>query len=228
MTLDWETSIAIKHGLYWSRSWVEDDDGQILVDTFYLYDPERASMLFFPLFDRLRQLNDYCFSQLVSSEQKLAELMVQRDAAMAQRYGGGEELAYLADEIPLWEHNVAVIAKANPIILLCSFVEWGLKEVVKDICGLVQNKTGKNISDFEFYVNFLKKECALDLNIEEYVIEQINAFRRVRNSFAHGKWNLLEGELADISLRSCFDVVSTLFEKIEKAAWNSPWGTVTS
>jgi len=224
--LDQELVTAAKHGLYWGGMWLEDEDGGLLADGRYLYQPLRASETFFLLFDKLRQLNDYCFNQLISSEAKLAELSEQRDAAIADRSCGAEVLDYFHDEIPLWEDSVSVVAKAMPVVLLCSFAEWGLKLVSKEICGDVPRKTNRTMSDIEFLVGHIENVGNLQLDSSSELVSSINSFRSIRNSFAHGHWDELRVDFSGLSLRSCFESVSELFQQIEEAAWRSPWGAV--
>jgi hypothetical protein len=72
---------------------MNDESGNILVDGFCIYQPELFSETFFLLFDKLAQLNDYCFNQLISSETKLRELATQRSSG------------YLDDQLPMWKDN---------------------------------------------------------------------------------------------------------------------------
>ncbi|MEB5483806.1 hypothetical protein QMA69_04160 [Burkholderia pseudomallei] len=106
--LDDELNVANKYGLFWAGALVEDEKGKALADGFYIYQPKRFSDTFFLLFDKLRQLNDYCFNQLLFSEKRLRMLAGQRSAAAAQEHCGAEELDYLDDRIPMWEDNVEV------------------------------------------------------------------------------------------------------------------------
>jgi hypothetical protein len=222
--MDDELNTATKYGLFWSRACIQDEDGKLLADGFYVYQPERFSATFFLLFDKLAQLNDYCFNQLISSETKLRELAAQRTTAIARNDVGAEELDYLDDQLPMWENNVSVVGKAVPIVLLCGFVEWGLKLVTKEFCGRVPRKSASRISDFEFLLHHLQQNSPLPLDITGDPILSIDSFRKVRNAFAHGQWNSLATQLNVISLRACFEAVSQLFERIEESAWLSPWG----
>jgi hypothetical protein len=222
--LDYELDTATKYGLFWGGACIEDEDGTVLADGLYLYQPQRFSTTFFLLFDKLRQLNDYCFNQLISSEVKLLELTTQKAAAIARKDGGAEELDYLDDQIPIWEDNVEVVAKTIPIVLLFSFVEWGLKLVSKEFCGSIPHKAARSISDFEFLLRHIQQNSPLQLDITGDLIPAINSFRKIRNAFAHGHWESLATQLSAISLRTCFEVVSRLFQRIEESAWLSPWG----
>jgi hypothetical protein len=205
----------------------ENEDGSVLVDGFYLFEPERFSMPFYVLSEKLRQLNDYCFNQLISSESKLLELTDQRTAAMARKDSWAEEFDYLDDQIPMWEDNVAVIGKAVPVVLLCSFVEWGVKFLTKEFCGSIPRKTIRGLSDVEFLLRYLEQNSQLRLGVTSDLMLPINSFRAVRNSFAHGQWESVATQLSAISLRASFQAVSALFERIEEAAWLSPWGEIT-
>jgi hypothetical protein len=50
-----------------SRACIEDKDGAILADGFYIYQPERFSTTFFPLFEKLQQCRGSWLGSLHSS-----------------------------------------------------------------------------------------------------------------------------------------------------------------
>ena len=69
-----EIDIPQKLGLWWSKSWLEDQSGNVIASCDYLYMPERFSECFWILFERLNYTRDYCLHQLITSEQKLQQL----------------------------------------------------------------------------------------------------------------------------------------------------------
>jgi len=69
-----EINIPKKLGLWWSKSWLEDQHGNMVVTNDYLYMPERFSECFWIIFERLNYTHDYCLHQLISSEEKLQQL----------------------------------------------------------------------------------------------------------------------------------------------------------
>lgn len=220
--MDRELAVAAKYGVYWGSAWTEDAEGAVVADGLYLHQPERFSELFFSIFDRLRQLNDYCFHQLIASETRLADLMEQRSEAAAKKHGSAEELCYLDDEIPAWEDNVGIVARAVPVVLLSSFTEWGLKRIVREFCGEIPRKSVGSMSDVEWLLDCLRRS-PLQVEVGAELTGDVGAFRRVRNDFAHGQWEKLAAQLETLSLRTCFEVVSRLFMRIEEAAWSGPW-----
>lgn len=222
-----ELDIARKHGLFWANSEMSGDAAPG-INGFYIYQPERFSNTFFVLFEKLRQLNDYCFHQLIASEGKLRELTGQRSQALERAGTLAQELDFLDDEIPLWQDNVTVISQAVPVVLLCSFVEWGLKRVIADFGGNVPRKTGRALSDIQFLLEHLEQQCGLPLGPAQGPIQVIHELRPVRNAFAHGQWQTVHTQLARISLREGFTAVSSLFQHIEEEAWMSPWATTGS
>ncbi|KUY70929.1 hypothetical protein WS46_32685 [Burkholderia sp. RF4-BP95] len=226
--MDHELNVANKYGLFWAGALVEDEEGKALADGFYIYQPERFSDTFFLLFDKLRQLNDYCFNQLLSTEKRLRMLAGQRSAAAAQKHCGAEEVDYLDDQIPMWEDNVEVVGRATSIVLLCSFVEWGLKLVTRELCGAIPRKRAHSMSDFEFMLDHLEHNGGLHLDVDDESIDVVNSFRRIRNTFAHGDWTTLNEQLKSVSLRACFEAVARIFQCIEESAWQSPWGNLSS
>lgn len=220
--MDRELAVAAKYGMYWGSVWTEDAEGAVVADGLYLHQPERFSELFFSIFDRLRQLNDYCFHQLIASETRLSDLMEQRSEAAAKKRGSAEELCYFDDEIPAWEDNVGVVARAVPVVLLSSFTEWGLKWVAREFCGEIPRKTIGSMSDVEWLLDCLRRS-PLQVEVGAELIGAVGAFRRIRNDFAHGHWETMATQLEALSLRYCFAVVSQLFILLEEAAWSGPW-----
>lgn len=223
--MDHELEIAKKYGLFWGGSWVEMEHGFETVDGLYIYQPERFSDIFFPLFDKLRQLNDYCFHQLLSSEEKLLELTSERNRAVARPDCDAAEVLYFDDVIPHWQANAGTISRVVPIVLLSSFVEWGLKLVATEFCSSVPRKSAPSMSDFQFLIQHLQANSGLSFQIDQELFEAVDLFRSARNAFAHGRWRDLESQMENISLRNCFTAVSSIFQKIEEAAWQSPWAT---
>ncbi|VVE42561.1 hypothetical protein PIN31009_04196 [Pandoraea iniqua] len=225
--MDDELNIASKYGLYWAGASAEDENGNALADGFYIYQPERFSSTFFLLFDKLRQLNDYCFDQLLSSEGRLRMLTAQRSVTDG-RSRCASELDWLDDEIPMWEDNIEVIGRATSIVLLCSFVEWALKLVTRELCGAIPRKRDRSMSDFESMLHHLRHNAGLNLSVDEASVGTVHAFRAIRNSFAHGDWATLAEQLDAVSLRTCFEAVARIFQCIEESAWQSPWGELSS
>lgn len=222
-SVDQELATAQKYGLYWAESMMEDEHGEFLADGCYLYRPSRFWEPFWILFQKLGQLNDYCFNQLVASEGKLRELQFQRKLADEDDTAGAEASAYYSEAVPFWEENVATFTKAVPLVLLASFAEWGLKHIAINLCGCVPKKTDRSKSDIEFLLFYLVS-AGISVSEPEKLLAPIGSFREVRNNFAHGKWALLTDELRAIGLRDAFVSVSNLFEAIEEAAWRSAYG----
>mgnify|MGYP001627761137 CR=1 FL=1 len=216
--MDAELVTAKKYGLFWARSFVEDESGRVIADGLYIYQPDRFWEPFWALFERLGQLNDYCFNQLVASETKLSELQAEHDRAIEDRAAGAEVFDYLSEQIPAWEDNVAIFAKAAPIVLLASFTEWGLKHIAINLFGGSPKKADRRTSDIQFYSHHLVS-CGLEVENIDELLSQVGTFRSVRNNFAHGKWNEIETNLQELSLREAFSGVSAIFEAFEDAAW---------
>src|SRR5690606_15059935 len=165
---------------------------------------------------------------LLASEARLRSLTSQRTSTAANKNCRAEEFDYLDDQIPLWEDNVEVVGRTTPIILLCSFLEWGLKLVAKELTGVVPRNRGHAISDFEFLLKYIREKAGLTLVIDAELIDNVHVFRGIRNAFAHGQWAALSERLDGIPLRVCFETVAQVFQRIEEAAWQSPWGETSS
>lgn len=215
---DRELAVAQKYRLYWAQATMEDEQGRILNGS-YLYRPSRFWEPFWILFDKLGQLNDYCFNQLIATEDRLVKLQHQNAMAAGDASVGAEALDYYSEAIPGWEDNVATFTKAAPLILLASFTEWGLKHLACSLFGHVPKKTVRSMSDIQFQLNYLVRS-GLKLNKPESLLIPIGTFRKVRNNLAHGNWELLTEQLQGVCLRDAFVGVSNLFEAIEEAAWN--------
>lgn len=216
--MDVELVVAKKYGLFWAWSYVEDEVSGRIADGLYIYHPDRFWEPFWVLFDKLGQLNNYCFNQLVASEAKLSELQVEYEHVVEDKTAGAEVFDYLSEEVPAWENNVVIFAKTAPIVLLTSFTEWGLKHITITLFGAGPKNTEHGMSDIQFYLHHLI-HCGLDVNNTNELLSQIGVFRSIRNGFAHGKWSELEGDLQELSLRKAFTSVSALLEAIEYAAW---------
>ncbi|EPJ2922875.1 hypothetical protein [Pseudomonas aeruginosa] len=119
-----------------------------------------------------------------------------------------------------------VVGRATPIVLLCSFLEWGLKLVAKELTGIVPRNRRHDIGDFEFLLQHLREKAGLRLVIDAELIDNVHVFRGIRNAFAHGQWAALSERLGEISLRVCFETIARIFQSIEEAAWQSPWGEI--
>ncbi|GLQ99065.1 hypothetical protein [Dyella mobilis] len=205
---DHELAVAQKYHLYWAQATMEDEQGRALVNGSYLYRPSRFWEPFWILFDKLGQLNDYCFNQLIASEGTLMKLQHQSVKVIGEASVGAEALDYYSEAIPGWEDNVATFAKAAPLILLASLTEWGLKHLAYSLFGHVPKKTDRSMSDIQFHLNYLV-HSGLKLNEPESLLTPIGTFREVRNNFAHGNWGTLTGQLQSVCLR----------DAIEEAAW---------
>ncbi|WP_028101544.1 hypothetical protein [Pseudoduganella violaceinigra] len=224
---DEELNVFKIHGLYMAHAVLEDEEGLEYANGLYLYQPTRFCETFWVVFSKLAQLNNYCFHQLVSSHSHLSELKSQRDEAKNQRWPSAEELDYYDEQIPGWENNVDVIAKANAIVLLCSFAEWALKTISKELTSEVPRKTSRDLSDIEHLLQHIKENAGLALPDQDLELSIIHSFRTIRNAFAHGNWQELGQQLAVLRLRDCFEAVSSLVMEIEIAAWESKWAETT-
>ncbi|MCW8880271.1 MAG: hypothetical protein OQJ89_09005 [Kangiellaceae bacterium] len=209
-----EIDIPKKLGLWWSKSWLEDQDGKVVASSDYLYMPERFSECFWVLFERLNYTHDYCLHQLVSSEEKLRQL--REDA---------KECPDIEDHY-YWEYNVDVISKSNVLMIMSSFIEWGLKRVLKELVGSIPKKGNKRTSDIDHYITCIKSEALIDLDLAPRAKSCLNALRKLRNKFAHGEWEKIEPLLKDLTFKEMFTCISDLFSQIENLAWESEWGNV--
>jgi uncharacterized protein YutE (UPF0331/DUF86 family) len=208
-----EIDIPKKLGLWWSKSWLEDQDGNVVTSNDYLYMPERFSECFWVLFERLNYTHDYCLHLLISSEEKLQQIREDE-----KEYPDIEDHYY-------WEYNVDVISKSNVLIVMSSFIEWGLKRVLIELVGSIPKKENRKTSDIEHYLACIKSEILMDLEIPQETRNNLNTLRKLRNKFAHGEWDKIEPLLVDLTFKETFSAISDLFYRIERLAWESEWGS---
>ncbi|MCO7227547.1 hypothetical protein [Pleionea sp. CnH1-48] len=207
-----EIEIPMKLGLWWSKSHLEDQTGKIVIENDYLYMPERFSECFWILFERLNYTHDYCLHQLICSEHKLEE------SRLHAKEGPYDEDHYY------WEYNVDVIAKCTVLVVMTSFVEWGLKRVLKELAETIPPKTDRGVSDIGHYINYLKTELLSNWEVSPGTLSTLDSLRRLRNKFAHGEWDAVEPLLEELLFKDTFSAVSCLFRTIEESAWESEWG----
>ena len=136
--------------------------------------------------------------------------------------------ADIGEAISLWEDNASVLSHAVPVVLLSSFIEWGIKSIAKEFCGSVPRKAKSSMSDIDFLLNHIRVTSGLAFQLDMEILETLNSFRLIRNQFAHGHWHSLETELRTLSLRSCFAAVTRLLEALEDSAWKGPWSTTNA
>ena len=220
-----EIEIYEKYGLFWADSSIDDSSGHTLAEGFYIPMPDRFSECFWILFDRLGQVNDYCFHSLLSSEKKLNDL--KKDKADLEsgkvKLECASQLDFLNESIPSWTHNVNIISQSSVLVILASFVEWGLKRVVQEFLGGVPKKQKQEKSKIDGYIRLLKNQVFPDLVVPQEIEATLDSFRKARNEFAHGDWEKLRITLATVNLREAFESVAELFTLLEESAWSSQW-----
>lgn len=222
--MDYEFAIARRYRLFWSNTCIESSRGEILADGRYIYEPDRFSTLFFAIFNKLQQLNDHCFYQLLSFHTRQDDLATLRDAAINDFTMGAEELIYIDEKVDALENTTQVAIVATSTVLLCSFIEWGLKLVANEMCGPKPQRRDRSLNQIASMLHHIEQHGRLELHIDPDQLLFIGTFRKIRNAFAHGDWERLGGQLSSTFLRTGFEAVSGIFQAIEFAAWQSPWG----
>ena len=225
--MDDEVELYKKYGLFWFQACIPDPDSpnDFLAEGFYIQMPERFSKCFWTLFDRLGQVNDYCFQMLLASESKLNELKNERIdlASNIKPSVCASQFDYFDDQIPNWTHNVNIISKSSTLVILASFVEWGLKIITEELKLKISKEDFRNKSKIDAYIFLLQRTLFNDLVIPREIQEILTSFKKSRNQFAHGDWDDLESTIYLIDLREAFEAVSELFIIIEKKTWMTVW-----
>lgn len=213
-----------KDKLFWAGFGMYDDDDHEIICEDYLFEPEHFSNIFWQISFQMAQLNDYCVLTLQAAEDHYATLLREKRKLEKNPHTSAEELDVLCDAVSAWEDNVHVVSQASCVILLSAFLERALKLLCTEFAPGVQVKKLKRTSDIDSYLAHLKNQCGLSISEDTDTAQLRNVFRKIRNDFAHGSWDNLKTDLANLNLRDAFGAVSNLLCGIENAAWDSEWG----
>ena len=199
----------------------------------YLFRVERFSEEFWLIATKMAQLNDYCVLCLQQTSRHLDQLHKQfkdlqsgKDRILTE-YGDftGETIDYLEEQIPTWKDSYKFISRATCLILLLAFIERSLKLLCKALSpsDAFTPKRKGNESKIAIYTRYLQDTCKVAFFEPEESVSILNKCRKARNLFAHGDWDELRNEIAQIELRSAFGTVAELLYVIEDAVWQSSW-----
>ncbi|MBN3945132.1 MAG: hypothetical protein HWQ38_00995 [Nostoc sp. NMS7] len=220
-------SIFHKDSLFWANTVVFDNNYNEIAWEDYLFTVERFSEVFWYISNRMAQLNDYCVLTLQETENHYTRLLRQRHKLENDPNAPAEDFDVLDYNLPKWEDTIHTVSRATCILLLSAFLEHSLKLLCAEFTPGVQVKKLKRASDIDSYLAHLKHQGGLQFQEYTDTLELRNVIRKVRNDFAHGTWDNVRINLAQLNLRDAFGTVSNLLYKIEDAAWNSEWGSKT-
>tara|TARA_R110001606_G_C15213970_1_gene633220 strand:+ start:78 stop:752 length:675 start_codon:yes stop_codon:yes gene_type:complete len=128
-------------------------------------------------------------------------------------------------EIPSWNKILEFTVPMNQILLISILLEKSLKSLCAEYSlkndskyyGEYEVKIRKKNqqSTINSYLQYLEKNCEIEIPIDE-TLEYLNQnLRTIRNSFVHGDWNSIEKYSHEININDIFISTSILFEKIE-------------
>lgn len=219
-----QIEVCKRYGLFWANSWVEDAEMNFIAEGVSIFDPDRASNLFFDISSKLKQLNDFCFYQIASAHdiQNFFEEEVRRISNGNSI--SGEEALHIWKSHSVWSDILNENIKASPILLLSGFLEWSLKKICSEILGCVPKRKKRNVSLVQSLVESLRESKLSYWKPDRIALSVLEDMRKVRNKLAHGDQEEMAELLKGVKLGDYFDAVSRLIGEIEQHAWNSEWG----
>ncbi len=197
----------------------------------YLYMAQDDSQpIFHGIQEEIARLNDFCLLCIDGTSKQLAELQ-----RKVKQYRDGEEravdpefddlsneVAWALEEfdIPRWQETERFLVRAMCLILLSAFTEKSLKSLASYLAPAeapcFKRKAGK--TETGALVRYLQETCALNFEEPEPSQAIREKCRRLRNDFAHGRWDVLSASIADESLSTAFGAVTELFYAIDEAS----------
>jgi hypothetical protein len=195
----------------------------------YLFHSSDGLITFVVIEEEMAQLNDYCLLCLNGVSKRISELGQEyRELQSGERrivdpdFGDATTDAawYISDvELLRWQDTQEFLVQAMCLLLMSAFTEKSLKSLCSDfaLSSSVHPKMIKGQSKTSSYLHFLRESCNLTFDEPRESLAIRERCRRLRNSFAHGEWEDVRQEVAQISLQRAFFATTTLFQSIEKA-----------
>lgn len=214
---DTHLEIAEETGLFWANTTFGGIDGLPEYDGCYLFMPGEYLEPFYLISEKLCALNNFSFSQLVAARALLNLLKLEYVKAEKDKSSEAELLDILSDDSQQWEELNRTVVIAVPILMLQSFVDWGLKMVVRNCTSKTFRRPDRRRSEILQLLDFLQSEWVIEIKRDEWTDQALFILGNARNKFAHGDWEEFSDISTSHSLRDWFRAVSLLFEAVEKA-----------
>ena len=197
----------------------------------YLYMAANDSQpIFHGIQEDMAQLNDFCLLCIDTTSKQLADLR-----RTVKRYQAGELRAHHPDlgditsdaewaleefEIPRWQETEEFMVRAMCLILLSAFVEKSLIELTNYLAPREAPRCKRKAGETETgaLIRHLRQICGLHFEEPESSRAIREKCRRIRNDFAHGRWDAVKVSIADQSLSAAFGAVTDLFDAIDGAS----------
>jgi hypothetical protein len=188
-------------------AWLTSDNADI---KNYLYMAgDDSQPIFHGIQEDMAQLNDFCLLCVEGTSKHLAELQ-----RTVKRYHTGEERAEHPDcgdisdqvawgleefDIPRWQDTERFMVRAMCFILLSAFVEKCLKDLATYLAPpeALRFKRKGGEGEIAALLSYLHQTCALDFEEPDLSQTIREECRRIRNDFAHGRWDEVKATIAD-------------------------------
>ena len=214
--------------------------GNNLVESYTFVDdePELVSYLYeytitsHPIFNEIQEemihLNDYCLLCITSIEKKITtmhqeieDIRLGKTTYVYPDFGDiSDDIIFSMEEfdLPRWEETQDIIVLGMCYILLFSFLEKTLRDIIYFLSGtqIGKNVKRRNKSEIISLLEYLKSSCNLVFDIPESDMQLLNECKKIRNLFAHGHWHEIKLLTKTFPLPIAFNAVSSVFRLIDE------------
>lgn len=219
-----------KEGLIESQEFYERDN-----PSYCLFSSISSVYPFVKFEEELADINDYCFFILCKLQEKIGELIQEAQAPyeLINGYGEKEDFSeqelesffdpeYMFSPVLTWETLSRDINKCTLLLLLLSYLESSLNEIVNWFCeekAIPVGRKEKGESEISFSIKKIGQCCGCDLLRElERELDYLGKVKKIRNEFVHKEWAQTNDRYKKFRLCEVINVISSVFTKVEKAA----------
>jgi hypothetical protein len=190
-----------------------DEEGPV-ADGGYVYQTSTGEQLWQLISAELKDVNDYSFSLLTGSWRQLERIRSVRDAALRNPRASAEYLHAIEDEDWQWTRVQASTSIAVPLLLLTSFLEWSLKQIALELVGALP-KVRPPESKIDALLAHIQSRALPGLRVDMSLHALLHDMRQLRNSFAHGDWEAVDGAIREWCVGDAIRAVSALLSSME-------------
>jgi hypothetical protein len=228
----------------YNSEWLAWDECDV---TNYLYQSRvRSQPIFLRIEEDMAQLNDFCVLCIEGTDRNLTELqdtlrgirsgelrlVAHPDYDILAQSQGYKEEGDVSDgyadclekyDIPRYQEMQRFMLRAMSLLLLSAFSEKSLKDLADCLAPPEAPRFKKwkkkkgNLAEVSALMSYLKDICALEFEEPEASRLVREKCQRIRNHFAHGRWDNVKRGIADYPLRTAFSAVTALFDAIDAA-----------
>lgn len=204
-------------------------------DKYELYESISIVYPFVKFQEELKEINDYCYFVIKQLKDKIIGLIEKSNCnfKIVEKKKQIEEIdewdfeeatdpAFSNTGVIKWENILNNINKPSMLLILLSYLESSLDEIANWFCETQKISIGKKergISKIEFYIMKIGECCHCDL-LNELSVEMIylKKVKEIRNKLVHKEWDQVEKFDDKFYLCEVFNMISTIFRKVEKVA----------